>query len=258
LCYGIDPTTGLLVEEGTAVGLLAARTLGESAARLVMRSFLSNEAAEKRSDEREVRRGLARVVELFEARHPRDTARPPEVAGRVRLGGTRGRKQIIWIQAEDEAGQPLPGREYEHPVPEEQDLLVHTGDHVREGDPLVAGPLSPHDLLRIRGQTAAERYLVTEVQAVYRSQGLAIDDRHIEIIVAQMLRYVKVQDAGDTGLQPGTLLDKFDFQAANDRLKTPPRFVPPRLAYCSVRLLGISEVVRAKAGVFPRQKGVKR
>jgi DNA-directed RNA polymerase subunit beta' len=155
---------------------------------------------------------------------------------------------------------------------------VHTNDYVREGDPLVEGPLVPHDILRIRGTEAVQDYLVREVQSVYRSQRVDIDDKHIEIIITQMLRKVKVETMGDTGLLPGSVIDKFVFREVNERLirecvkirdpndsrfeadkivskdafeeerarleeegKTPPTYVEPQPATCSVQLLGITK-----------------
>src|SRR5207302_6789000 len=111
------------------------------------------------------------------------------------------------------------GEEREHFVPHGKHLRVHTNDYVREGDALVDGPLVPHDILRISGVDAVQTYLVREVQSVYRSQRVEIDDKHIEIIVAQMLRKVKVETMGDTGLLPGSVIDKFAFREVNDRLK---------------------------------------
>jgi DNA-directed RNA polymerase subunit beta' len=164
--------------------------------------------------------GLPRVTEIFEARRPRDPAVMAEVAGLVRLGERKRGKRIIYIQPVDDQGRPIRGaEEKEHQVPPGKHLRVHTGDHVREGDPLVAGPLVPHDILRISGIEAVQKYLVGEVQSVYRSQRVDIDDKHIEIIVAQMLRKVKVETMGDTGLLPGSVIDKFAFRAVNDRLK---------------------------------------
>src|SRR5207302_8281635 len=153
----------------------------------------------------------------------------------------------------------------------------HTGDYVKEGDPLVDGPLVPHDILRISGTEAVQAYLVREVQSVYRSQRVDIDDKHIENIISQMLRKVKVESMGDTGLLPGSVIDKFAFREVNDRLKEcvkikdpgdskyeigkivskdayeeerarleadgkkPPSFVPPMPATCSTQLLGITK-----------------
>ncbi len=162
--------------------------------------------------------GLPRVTEIFEARRPREPAVMAEIAGRVRLGEKRKGKRSIIIEAVDEAGKPL-GMEKEHLVPHGKHLRVHTGDYVKEGDPLVDGPLVPHDILRISGTEAVQNYLVREVQSVYRSQRVDIDDKHIEVIVAQMLRKVKVETMGDTGLLPGSVIDKFAFREVNERLR---------------------------------------
>src|SRR5207302_1537803 len=162
--------------------------------------------------------GLPRVTEIFEARRPREPAVMAEIAGRVRLGEKKKGKRIIIIEAMDEHAKPV-GVEKEHAVPHGKHLRVHTNDYVKEGDPLVDGPLVPHDFLRISGADAVQNYLVREVQSVYRSQRVDIDDKHIEIIVAQMLRKVKVETMGDTGLLPGSVIDKFAFREVNERLR---------------------------------------
>jgi DNA-directed RNA polymerase subunit beta' len=162
--------------------------------------------------------GLPRVTEIFEARKPREPAVMAEIAGKVRLGEKKKGKRIIIIEAIDEQGRSV-GVEKEHTVPHGKHLRVHTGDYVKEGDPLVDGPLVPHDILRISGADAVQNYLVREVQSVYRSQRVDIDDKHIEIIVSQMLRKVKVETVGDTGLLPGSVIDKFTFRDVNDRLR---------------------------------------
>ncbi|HLW64982.1 MAG TPA: DNA-directed RNA polymerase subunit beta' [Gemmataceae bacterium] len=161
--------------------------------------------------------GLPRVTEIFEARRPRDPAVLATVAGKVRIGERKRGKRIIWIQPEDDQGKPL-GSEVEHQVPPGKQMRVHAGDYVKEGDPLVVGPLVPHDILEIKGEDAVQDYLVREVQAVYRSQRVEIDDKHIEIIVGQMLRKIKVETTGDTGLLPGSVMDKFAFAEVNERL----------------------------------------
>jgi DNA-directed RNA polymerase subunit beta' len=220
--------------------------------------------------------GLPRVTEIFEARRPREPAVMAEVAGIVRLGEKRRGKRSIMVQPVDEMGKAV-GEEREHLVPHGKHLRVHTGDYVKEGDPLVDGPLVPHDILRISGAEAVQNYLVREVQSVYRSQRVDIDDKHIENIVSQMLRKVKVETMGDTGLLPGSVIDKFAFREVNDRLKEcvkikdpgdskfegnkiiskeayeeerarleadskkPPSFVPPSPATCSIQLLGITK-----------------
>jgi DNA-directed RNA polymerase subunit beta' len=161
--------------------------------------------------------GLPRVTEIFEARRPRDPAVMSDLSGKVRLGDRKRGKRIIWVQPEDERGRTL-GEEREHQVPHGKQLLVSTGDYIKEGEPLVQGPLVPHDILRISGSEALQEYLVREVQSVYRSQRVEIDDKHIEIIVSQMLRKVKINDMGDTNLLPGSVMDKFEFMKVNDRL----------------------------------------
>jgi DNA-directed RNA polymerase subunit beta' len=220
--------------------------------------------------------GLPRVTEIFEARKPRDPAVMAEIAGVVRLGEKRRGKRMISVRQMDDNGQ-LVGEEKEHSVPPGKHLRVHTNDRVKEGDPLVFGPLVPHDILRISGIEAVQNYLVREVQAVYRAQRVDIDDKHIEIIVSQMLRKVKVEKTGDTGLLPGIVIDKFAFRAVNDRLrecvkvkesreskfedgkivsreafeeerarleaedKAMPTWVPPEPATCQTQLLGITK-----------------
>jgi DNA-directed RNA polymerase subunit beta' len=161
--------------------------------------------------------GLPRVTELFEARRPRSPAIMAEVSGKVRIGEKKRGKRLVWVQPEDDHGKTL-GEEKEHQVPAGAHLRVHTGEYVKAGDPLVFGPLVPHDILRVSGIEAVQDYLVREVQSVYRMQRVEIDDKHIEIIVAQMLRKVKVETTGDTGLLPGAVMDKFAFREVNDRL----------------------------------------
>ncbi|WP_020471201.1 DNA-directed RNA polymerase subunit beta' [Zavarzinella formosa] len=161
--------------------------------------------------------GLPRVTEIFEARRPRDPAVMADVGGKVRIGDKKRGKRVIWVQPEDEKGRPV-GDEMEHQVPHGKQLNVQTGEYVKSGDPLVQGPLVPHDILRISGAEALQDYLVHEVQQVYRSQRVEIDDKHIEIIVSQMLRKVKIIEMGDTNLLPGSVMDKFEFMKVNDRL----------------------------------------
>jgi len=170
------------------------------------------------SQTQDITGGLPRVTELFEARRPRNPAVMAEVAGKVSIDPTRKRgKRIIWIEPEDEAGHSL-GEKREHQVPASAHVRVHPGEYVKAGDPLVYGPLVPHDILRVQDIEAVQDYLVREVQAVYRSQRVDIDDKHIEIIVAQMLRKVRVDTTGDTGLLPGAVMDRFAFDEVNRRL----------------------------------------
>ncbi len=170
------------------------------------------------SQTQDITGGLPRVTELFEARRPRNPAVMAEISGRVKIDPNRKRgKRIIQIIRESEDGKS-DGEVREHQVPAGAHLRVHTGEYVKHGDPLVHGPLVPHDILRIRGEREVQEYLVREVQSVYRSQRVEIDDKHIEIIVAQMLRKVKVLHTGDTGLLPGAVMDKFAFNEVNRRL----------------------------------------
>jgi DNA-directed RNA polymerase subunit beta' len=156
--------------------------------------------------------GLPRVTEIFEARKPKEPAVIAEIDGSVELLGEkrRGKRTII---VRNEAGI-----EREHLVAHGKHLRVHASDFVRAGEALVDGPLVPHDILRISGEEAVQQYLVREIQNVYRSQRVEIDDKHIEIIVTQMLRKVKIETPGDTTLLPGSVLDKFEFRAANQNL----------------------------------------
>ncbi|MHB1034475.1 MAG: DNA-directed RNA polymerase subunit beta' [Pirellulales bacterium] len=156
--------------------------------------------------------GLPRVTEIFEARKPKDPAVIAEIDGTVELLGEKRRgKRTIIVRSES-------GIEREHLVSHGKHLRVHAGDLVRAGEALVDGPLVPHDILRISGEEAVQQYLVREIQNVYRSQRVEIDDKHIEIIVAQMLRKVRIETTGDTMLLPGSVIDKFEFRAVNQNL----------------------------------------
>lgn len=157
--------------------------------------------------------GLPRVTELFEARKPKDPAIIAEIDGEVELPQERKRgKRIIIVRGED-------GTEKEHVIPPGKPLLVHANDLVRAGDALVRGPLVPHDILRVSGVEAVQQYLLHEIQTVYRSQRVEIDDKHVEIVVSQMLRKVKITDPGDTELLPGSTIDKYEFRAANQQVR---------------------------------------
>ncbi len=156
--------------------------------------------------------GLPRVTEIFEARKPKNPAVIAEVDGVVSLESKKQRGRRIVVVTTDN------GEKYEHLVPVSKPLRVRAGDRVRAGEPLCAGPLVPHDILRISGPERVQEYLVNEIQSVYRAQNVNINDKHVEIIVAQMIRKVRVDDAGDTKLLPGTLIDKFRFKQANEEL----------------------------------------
>jgi len=157
--------------------------------------------------------GLPRVTEIFEARRPKEPAVMAEIAGGVEIRADKRRGKMTIIICNEEAGM-----EKEHHVPHDKHLLVHAGDHVEGGDPLVDGPLIPHDILRIKGEEALQQYLLAEVQAVYRSQNVTINDKHLEVIVSQMLRKVRVDQPGDSKFLPSEMVDRFRFRTENERL----------------------------------------
>jgi DNA-directed RNA polymerase subunit beta' len=154
--------------------------------------------------------GLPRVTEIFEARKPKDPAVLAEISGLVEIRTDKRRgKATLNVKSET-------GMEREHHVPQDKELLVHAGDTVDAGDALIRGPIIPHDILRIKGEEALYQYLLGEVQNVYRSQVVKINDKHIEIILNQMLRKVKVDEPGDAKFLPGEVVDKFRFRQGND------------------------------------------
>jgi len=161
--------------------------------------------------------GLPRVTELFEARRPKEPAVIAEIEGVVELGDKKRGKRTIIVKALDEKGQEIEVRE--HAVPQGKHLRVHKGDEIDAGDALVDGPLVPHDILAIKGEEAVQGYLLHQIQEVYRSQGVPIDDKHIEIIIGQMMRKVQVNDPGDSEFLPGAVVDKFRFRQENARLR---------------------------------------
>ena len=165
--------------------------------------------------------GLPRVTELFEARKPKEPASMAEISGRVELRTDKRRgKMTIIVRSES-------GMEREHHVPHDRHLLVHTGDFVEAGEPLNEGPLVPHDILAIRGEEALQNYLLGEVQNVYRGQGQTINDKHVEVILTQMLRKVQVEGEGDSELLRGDVVDKFRFREENERLAKSLKIVDP-------------------------------
>jgi DNA-directed RNA polymerase subunit beta' len=165
--------------------------------------------------------GLPRVTELFEARKPKDPAVVAEIDGEIELPPEKKRgKRIVVVKGAD-------GSEVEHVIPHGKDLQVHSGDHIKAGDALVRGPLVPQDILRVSGPEEVQQYLLHEIQNVYRAQRVEIDDKHIEIVVSQMLRKVRVDSVGDTDLLPGLLVDKFELKKINDGLESKGRVTDP-------------------------------
>ncbi|WP_313405623.1 DNA-directed RNA polymerase subunit beta' [Aeromicrobium sp.] len=205
-CYGRSLATGKLVDIGEAVGTIAAQSIGEPGTQLTMRTFHTGGVAGD-----DITHGLPRVVELFEARQPKGKAPITEAAGRMTIDDSdKGRKLVV---TPDDGAEPM-----EYPVTKRARLLVKDGDHVEVGDQLTHGTPDPQEVLRILGVRKAQEHLVDEVQEVYRSQGVAIHDKHIEIIVRQMLRRVTVIEQGDAKLIPGDLADRAVFEEENRRV----------------------------------------
>ncbi len=206
-CYGIFLATGGMAEIGDAVGIIAAQSIGEPGTQLTMRTFHTGGVAGA-----DITHGLPRVVEIFEARSPKGAAKLAEVGGKVEIEQTeRGPKVLIHTpDGEEPTSYQLPRRTR---------LLVENGKEVEPGDALHEGSLTPADLLRLKGSTATELYLVSEVQRVYKSQGVEIHDKHIELIVRQMLKKVRIDNAGDSELLPGQLVDKVVLEKENARVK---------------------------------------
>ena len=206
--YGRSMATGKLVDIGEAIGTVAAQSIGEPGTQLTMRTFHTGGVAAGGGD---ITQGLPRVTELFEARTPKGFAPIAEAAGRVKIDDSR--KTRFVIVTPDDGGE-----EIEHAVGRRSRLLVEDGQRVDAGAQLVEGAIDPKQVLRIRGRREAERFLVDEVQKVYRSQGVGIHDKHIEVIVRQMLRRVTVIESGDTKLLPGELVDRGRYQEENKRV----------------------------------------
>ncbi len=174
--------------------------------------------------------GLPRVTEVFEARKPKDPAAMAEISGRVELRSDKRKgKTTVIIRSES-------GMEKEHHIPRDRHLNVHTGDMAEAGDPLTDGPLVPHDILRIKGEEALQRYLIAEIQNVYRSQNVNINDKHIEIICAQMIRKIEIDSVGDSSFLPGEIVDKFSFRRENDRLAS------------SIKITSVGDAIDLKEG----------
>jgi DNA-directed RNA polymerase subunit beta' len=209
-CYGIFLATGGVCEIGDAVGIIAAQSIGEPGTQLTMRTFHTGGVAGA-----DITHGLPRVVEIFEARNPKGAAKLAEVGGKVVIEDTdRGPKISV---VTDEVDEPLEPVSYQ--LPRRTRVLVEDGQTVEPGDALHEGSLNPADLLRLKGSTPTELYLVSEVQKVYKSQGVEIHDKHIELIVRQMLKKVRVENAGDTDLLPGQLVDRVVLERENARVK---------------------------------------
>jgi DNA-directed RNA polymerase subunit beta' len=212
-CYGTFLATGGMAEIGDAVGIIAAQSIGEPGTQLTMRTFHTGGVAGD-----DITHGLPRVVEIFEARNPKGAATLVDVAGKVDIeDAERTVKVTVTPTVLDASGELPDPREYT--FPRRTRFLVSKGQMVEAGDPLNEGSLNPGDLLTLTGDTSTELYLVGEVQKVYKSQGVEIHDKHIELIVRQMLKKVRVETNGDTELLPGQLVDKVVLERENARVK---------------------------------------
>ncbi len=201
-CYGANLATGDSVNVGEAVGIIAAQSIGEPGTQLTMRTFHTGGVAGD-----DITQGLPRVEELFEARRPKGLAIISEIPGTVKLADSKKKREVIITSEEGETKSYL--------IPYGSRIKVYDGDIVEAGDELTEGSVNPHDILKIKGIRGVQAYLLQEVQRVYRMQGVDINDKHIEVIVRQMMRKVKVEDAGDTNLLPGGLVDIFEFEREN-------------------------------------------
>jgi DNA-directed RNA polymerase subunit beta' len=203
LCYGRSLATGRLIELGEAVGVIAAQSIGEPGTQLTMRTFHTGGIAGE-----DITHGLPRVVELFEARTPKGKAVLARTDGVIRISDDEVKGRIITVVGND-------GTEDSYTVPLRANLKVREGEEVAAGDELVDGPKDPKELLEIKGIRATQQYLVSEVQKVYRDQGVSIHDKHIELIVRQMLKRVAVQEPGDAEFLPGERVDSKVFAETN-------------------------------------------
>ena len=211
-CYGRNLATGKPVNIGEAVGIIAAQSIGEPGTQLTMRTFHSGGIAGVG-----ITSGLPRVEELFEARKPKGLAYITEIEGTVKIQENKKRNDVI-VTAED-------GEEKVYQIPYGAHIKVNEGDHVEKGEPLTEGSINPQDILRVNGAEGVRDYIIREVQKVYRLQGVDIDDKHIEIIIRQMMSKIKIEESGDSGFLSGSVVDARDFKMTNEQLvkegKTP-------------------------------------
>ena len=229
-CYGMNCATGTEVTIGEAVGIVAAQAIGEPGTQLTMRTFHTGGVATAE----DITQGLPRVEEIFEARKPKGSAVISSVSGTVELRPD-GKTTKVIITGDD------PSETDEKSIPFGAKRKVNDGDHVRAGDPLTEGPINPHEILEINGVQEVQAYMLNEVQAVYRSQGVYISDKHIEIIIRQMLRKVQIIDPGDTDMLPGELVDIFKFKRENEAIAQEGK----QTATVQRKLMGISKAALA-------------
>ncbi len=235
-CYGINLAIGEPVGEGEAVGIIAAQSIGEPGTQLTMRTFHTGGVAGG-----DITQGLPRVEELFEARKPKKMAQLAEITGRVTVEESK-RSNILNVSITADDGEMVT-----YPIPTNAGLRVKDGDSVNKGDMMTDGALSPHEVLRIRGVDAVHNYLIQEVQKPYRQQGVDINDKHIEVIVRQMMRKVRVEDAGDSTLLSGSTIDLIEYddavKAVQERIEAGETNdgLELKLPTCTRLLLGITK-----------------
>ena len=206
-CYGANMATGEPVQVGEAVGIIAAQSIGEPGTQLTMRTFHSGGVAGG-----DITQGLPRVEELFEARKPKGLAIITEIAGTANLNDTKKKREIIVTNRET-------GESKAYLIPYGSRIKVADGAELEAGDELTEGSVNPHDILRIKGLRAVQDYMIQEVQRVYRLQGVEINDKHIEVIVRQMLKKIRIEESGDTEFLPGTNVDRLEFEDVNEALE---------------------------------------
>ena len=205
-CYGANMATGQAVQIGEAVGIIAAQSIGEPGTQLTMRTFHTGGVAGD-----DITQGLPRVEELFEARKPKGLAIIAEFGGRAEIKDTKKKREVVITD-------PETGNQKAYLIPYGSRIKIQDGVMLEAGDELTEGSVNPHDILKIKGVRAVQDYMIAEVQRVYRLQGVDINDKHIEVIVRQMLKKIKVESAGDTDFLPGTSVDVLDFNEVNEQL----------------------------------------
>ena len=205
-CYGANMATGEAVQVGEAVGIIAAQSIGEPGTQLTMRTFHSGGVAGD-----DITQGLPRVEELFEARKPKGLAIITEFAGVANISDTKKKREVIVTN--DETGESKA-----YLIPYGSRIKVQDGQVLEAGDELTEGSVNPHDILKIKGLRAAQDYLLREVQRVYRLQGVEINDKHIEVIVRQMLKKIRIEENGDTSFLPGSMVNVLEFEDVNEQM----------------------------------------
>ncbi|SET11337.1 DNA-directed RNA polymerase subunit beta' [Pseudobutyrivibrio sp. C4] len=230
-CYGANMASGRAVQVGEAIGIIAAQSIGEPGTQLTMRTFHTGGVAGN-----DITQGLPRVEELFEARKPKGLAIITEIAGTVTIEEDSKTKKREVVVTNSETGDVE-----KYLIPYGSRIKVISGQELEAGDELTEGSVNPHDILAIKGKSAVQDYLIREVQRVYRLQGVDINDKHIEVLCRQMLKRIRVDEAGDTGFMPGSLVDWLDFEEANEQMEAEGKEV----ATGTQELLGITKAALA-------------